>query len=119
MRTLLTIGMTCAILALALAGCCTWRRNDFAYENRRCPEEIAVLSTPPARAYVEVGTVTSPAARASEPLGNYRRLQALTAKLGGDAVILDDWTGEPSEEYWRRQHAGVAIAFTISQLHDF
>jgi hypothetical protein len=103
-------------ITLVLGGCCAFRDSGLPEVEKRCPDEVVIWAAPPARAYREMGTVTTPGGSADSASDNYHRMQAGAADLGADAVILTDWMAEPPADFWQLPHTGVAIAYTVSQL---
>ena len=103
-------------ISVFLEGCCEFRDSGLPPVEKRCRDEIVILAEPPPQTYRQMGTVTTPAGNAESANDNYRRMQAGAAHLGADAVILTDWTPEPTTDFWQRAHTGVAIRYTTSQL---
>jgi hypothetical protein len=82
-----------------------------------CPDNVVIFSSPPARTYFEVGTVSSPGGRDTVPADNYHRIQKEAACLGAVAVILTDQVPDEEPDFWQYPHTGVAIVYATSSLH--
>jgi len=77
---------------------------------------VVIYSSPPARNYFMVGTVSSPGGRNTVPADNYRRIQSEAACLGAAAVILTDQTPVEEPDFWQYPHTGIAIVYPTSRL---
>jgi hypothetical protein len=104
-----------AFATVALAGCCCWCKN-WPWLPEVSPKSIVIYARPPAQNYFELGTVSVPGGRNTNPQCNYRKMQTQAACLGGTGVILTDQIPLDDPDFWLYPHTGIAIRNATSSL---